>query len=194
MIYPTSGFYLDLNYKASLFSSAIFAELIDSINYQVNQLETKPYHKLSLESEYYLPVNRNFTLFSGLNVGLADKHIIAIDKFYPGGFRYNLRQRQVPFVGISPNTLAVNNLIALKFGVNVKIKSFFYLSGLVNMISYSDSIRGMYNQITLVDGINTLGYGAGLTIKSMFGPLSFFTGWNTKDNKPIYYLNLCLCL
>lgn len=194
MIYPSSGFYFDLEYKASLFSNTIFAERIDSINYQTNQLESKPYQKLSLESEYYLPVNKNITLFSGLNAGIADKHILVNDKFYPGGFKYNLRKRQVPFVGINPNTIAINNLVGLKFGVIIKIKSFFYLSGLINMISYNDSIREMSNQITLNDEVNTLGYGAGLTIKSMFGPLNFFTGWNTKNNKPIYYINLGFCL
>jgi NTE family protein len=190
MIYPTRGFYLDLEFKANLFSDHVFAEQADSVDYHGIHLEADPYHKLDLEMEYFLPASQHITLFSGLNTGLSNENTLLNDRFYPGGFKYNLRYRQVPFIGLTPNSIAVNNMIAIKLGVNFKVKSFFHFTGLINMMSYSNTIRELYKQMAFNGKNNCLGFGAGLTIKSIFGPISFFTGWNTTKVKPIYYLNL----
>ena len=64
-----------------------------------------------------------------------------IDNFYVGGYRYNLRDNQVAFVGMHSHELLHANYLKEKVALQIEAISNLYLSALFNIIFVSCIVR-----------------------------------------------------
>jgi NTE family protein len=190
-LYPTKGFYLDLNLKSVIFPSPVFSPANDTFDYDTLNMDIKPYQKVLFTFDYYYPATKKLSLNTGVNIGLSYDDIVATDYFIIGGYRYNLRRNHIAFVGVNLNEQFSNNFITGKAALKYEIHPSVYLEGIVNWMGVGDSPENLAeNLINYKTEQMIVGFGGGATIKSPVGPLSFLLGWNTNDYTLQAYLNL----
>jgi hypothetical protein len=125
------------------------------------------------------------------SLGLSDNEKPFTDNYYVGGYRYNQRSHQVPFVGMYSHELLVGNYVKEKIALQVQPTPNLYLSGLVNIIFHADELDTFLDNIlSFSDEGRIFGAGAGFTYKTPVGPVSVYLGSRTDAWSPIWYTNI----
>ena len=193
-LYPTRGINFDFSYRQALKTKYISNfTLPDSLGGQKEKdIETMdPYWHINASFESYLPLGKKISFNSEFASGLSANDKPFPDNYYIGGYRYNLRQNQVPFVGLHINETLNGNYLKEKLALQVRLNSKIYTSALFNLIIVSDDIDTFFDDIlSWEDQTRYMGLGAGLTYKTPVGPLSVFFGSRTDVWNPIWYLNI----
>ncbi|MBN2350797.1 MAG: patatin-like phospholipase family protein [Bacteroidales bacterium] len=190
--YPSKGVKIDMSLKRN-FGSEIFIkrENSDSSNYSNLDLDPKPSWKFFFDAEQYVPITNTVSVNAGWTLGLTSPDIILTDYYFIGGYRFNLRQNHIPFVGLGLNEVSINNFLKLKAGLDYQVITNLYITSIVNGVAGGDSPEQLYKGITKwTDGSHYFGYGLGITAKTLLGPVSFIVGSNTTDSKLRWYVNL----
>jgi len=194
ILYPTRGIQFDINYR-----QAFKTKFISNFNFPDSlgipddrSVETlDPYWHFNASFESYLPLAKKLSFNSEFTTGLSDNNKPFSDNYYIGGYRYNLRQNQVPFVGMHINETLNGNFLKEKLALQLKVGSNLYASTLFNILIVSDDIDTFLDDLLSWDDQERyMGVGGGLTYKSPLGPLSVFFGSRTDVWNPIWYLNL----
>ena len=193
-MYPTRGVMLDLEYRQAFQTKFISNySLPDSLNFLDDRtIETMdPYWHLTGTFESFLPLGKKLSFNSELAAGLSDDSKPFTDNFYIGGYRYNLRLDQVPFVGLNMNELLHGNYLKGKLAFQVEPLPNLFTSVLANLIIVSDEIEPFLEDLLSWDEqTRYIGLGAGFTYKTPIGPLSVYFGSRTDLWNPVWYINI----
>jgi NTE family protein len=193
-LYPTRGGNIELEYRQALQTSFVTKfNWPDSLSFLDDQVVEKmdPYWRFNALFESYLPLGRKISLNTAYSLGLSRNEKPFTDNFYIGGYRYNLRQNQVPFVGLHLNESLNGNYMKEKIALQFEPFPKLYASVLGNLIFVSDELENFWDHIVSWDKENLyIGVGAGLTYKTPIGPLSVYLGSRTDVWNPIWYTNL----
>jgi NTE family protein len=188
ILYPFHGSQVDIYFKGIYSPGLILKHLSDSnhIEPTLNSLG-----KLYINFNNYAGLGSKFSLNTGISLGLSTNDYIASDYFYVGRYNFNIRRNHIPFVGYNLSEVVGSNFVALKLGAKYRLINNFHLEVLGNSLLASDSFENLTGQIINFDHEKLhLGIGAGITYKSVFGPLSVFLAGNNKDNRLRWYINL----
>jgi len=193
-LYPTRGAAIELEYRQALHTKFITnLSLPDTLDFLDDQVveEINPYWRVNARFESYLPLGKKISFNSALSTGLSRNDKPFTDNFYIGGYRYNLRMNQVPFVGLHLNEELSGNYLKEKLALQFQPVSNLYASILGNLIFISDDLGTFWNDIISYNREQIyIGLGAGITYRSPIGPLSVYFGSRTDVWNPIWYINL----
>ncbi len=192
-IYPTRGSSVDISYRQSLATTETERfSWPDSVESEDRSTQIwAPYWHLNAELENYLPMGKKLSLNSGLGLGLSDDDKPFSDDYYVGGYRYNLRQSQVAFVGLHNHELLEGNYLTGKLALQWEVIPGTFISALANMVFVSDELNEFPNDIlNWNDDARYMGAGLGFTIKTPIGPISVFYGSRVDIWNPIWYTNI----
>lgn len=181
---------MDLVFKEVFHADVIFREAADTIDYSALDLDANPYRKFSFNFDYYKSLTPKFVISPGLQNGLSSKQVVATDLFFVGGYRYNLREDHVSFVGFGFNEIFVYNYFKLKLELRYQARKKIYIDVIANWMGEGSTPGEMFDNIIEYNEHVHFGFGGGVTIKSPLGPLSFMAGTNTANFKLRTYLNL----
>ena len=154
-----------------------------------NNLETVNHYKyLKFSSSYeqaFTFSNNTSTLVPWASVGISTHDIVEPDKFYIGGFEYNLRYGQIPYMGLQPNQLCVKSYSIA--GVTFRQEIFKYGGILLrtNAIVSYDHIENME-----CPDVKSLGAGIGILIRTPIGPICFMRSLDTYAGVSYSYFNI----
>lgn len=193
-LYPTRGAAIQLEYRQALQTDFIsrfsWPDSLDFLDDQVTE-KMDPYWRINAHFESYLPLAKWVSFNSALSGGLSSNDKPFTDNFYIGGYRYNLRLNQVPFVGLHMNEQLSGNYLKEKLSLQFEPVSNLYASILGNLIFVSDDLSSFWNDIISYNRDQIyIGVGAGLTYRTPIGPLSVFLGSRTDVWNPIWYTNI----
>ncbi len=192
-LYPTRGSRVNLKYRLAYNTKFITRfDLPDSLDVENDQTEIMdPYWVFTSGVENYLPLLKKLSLNTGIGLGLSRNEKPFTDNFYVGGYRYNLREKQVPFVGLNNHELLHGNYLTGKLAIQYQVISKLYLSALANIIFVSDDFITFLDDIlSWEEGTNYIGAGAGFTYKTPVGPVSIYLGSRTDIWNPIWYTSI----
>ena len=192
-LYPTRGSSVDLFYRQSLASSETWKfswpdtfDTADKIN-----LTRDPYWHLDVKMENYYPIAKKLSLNSGIALGLSDDDKPFHDNYYVGGYRFNLRQNQVAFVGLQSHELLQGNYLGGKLALQWEVIPGTFISALANMIFVSDLLDEFTHDIlNWEDEARYVGAGLGFTMRTPLGPVSVYYGSRVNAWDPIWYTNI----
>jgi hemolysin activation/secretion protein len=188
LIYPYEGTEMDISLKGIYNPMTDLRYLIDTIETD-NSLSS--FSKLYINIDHYHPLGPRLNYNLGLSLGLSTDEFIASDYFFVGGHKSNLRRNQVAFVGYNPGEVIATHLFRLNMGLNYRSYSNFQIATLVNGSIASDNFSNLLQSTLEMDEESLhLGYGAGVTYNTLFGPLSIFIAGNNKESRLIWYINL----
>lgn len=189
-LFPTGGVELNMSYKEVFQSDVLINSANDTAAYSSLTLETKPYRKGRLDIDFYKLLHPRIVINPGLHHGYASKNVIATDKFFIGGYNYNIRRNHIPFVGFNLNEIFVDNFIELKLALRVETLENLFIDVIGNWMGEGLTYSEMYDNIFEYNDHVHFGFGAGLTYRSSFGPFSLMFGTNAKDMDLRTYLNI----
>jgi NTE family protein len=193
-LYPTRGIMLDLEYRQAFQTKFISKyDLPDSLNFLDDRtIETMdPYWHLTGIIESFLPLGKKIAFNCELAAGLSDNTKPFPDNYFIGGYRYNLRRNQVPFVGFRINEVLHGNYLKGKLAFQSELVPNLFTSVLANMIIVSDEIETFLEDLLSWDEqTRYIGLGAGFTYKTPIGPFSVYLGSRTDVWNPIWYTNI----
>lgn len=184
-IYPKSGARWNIELKG-IFNADVTTDYVEGgdkvVAYDYLRLHTSFERAFSIKFE---KKNTTTTLIPWATIGVSTKRTIDADKFYLGGFEYNMRYGQTPFIGLKPNQLRANNFSAV--GLTIRQELFKYLN-----------IVGHLNAVATYDELNNLktptescfGVGLGVLLRTPIGPISFIQASDSKLQKDYYYFNI----
>ena len=193
-LYPTRGMAVHLEYKQAFQTENVtrfsWPDSLGDLDDRISET-MEPYWRLNGLYESYFRLGKRISLNLAFSAGLSSNDKPFIDNFYLGGYRYNLRHEQVPFVGLHLNEELTGNFIKEKIALQFEPIPKLYASVLGNLIFYSDDIGTFWDEIISYDPDHYyLGVGAGFTYRTPIGPLSVFLGSRTDVWNPIWYTNL----
>jgi NTE family protein len=193
-IYPTRGSRIDLEYRQAFRTKFISNfTLPDSLDFiDDRSIETlDPYWRLTGTYEGFLPLGKKISFSGEFSAGISANDKPFTYNFYVGGYRYNLRQNQVPFVGFHMNETLNGNYIKERLMLQFEPLPKLYASVLANLVILSDDIETFLDEIlSWNDQERYIGVGAGFTYRTPIGPLSVFFGSRTDVWNPIWYTNI----
>ncbi len=193
LLVPTRGSRVNINYQQSLTTDFISNfNYPDSIDLD-NSIEEKmdPYWAVTADFESYIPLGQKVSLNFEFGVGVSANEKPFTDNFYVGGYRYNLRENQVAFVGLNSHELLQGNYLKEKLAIQYQVISNLYLTALGNLIFVSDDNTEFLDDILAFSSdARYIGAGAGITYKTPVGPVSVFLGSRTDTWRPIWYTNI----
>jgi len=150
-----------------------------------------PYWHLDAELENFLPMGKKLSLHSGLGLGLSDDDKPFPDNYYIGGYRYNLRQNQVAFVGLHNHELLQGNYLSGKLALQWEVIPGTFISALGNLVFVSDVLEEFPDDILdWDDDARYVGAGLGFTMRTPLGPVSIYYGSRVDTWNPIWYANI----
>ena len=192
-LYPTRGSRVDVKlrgaYNTHFISNYNIPDSLDIDNQEIDVID--PYWVFTTGLENYLPLSKKVSINTGLGLGLSANEKPFPDNFYLGGYRYNLRTKQVPFVGLNHHELLQGNFLKGKLAIQYEPLPGLYLSALANIILFSDDFTAFLDDIlSMEEGTYNIGAGAGFTYKTPVGPVSVYLGSRTDSWNPIWYMNL----
>jgi len=188
LLYPTHGSQVDVYLKSILNPWEDLKYLTDTIR---TETSLSSFGKLHINFENFSLLGKKFSLNSGISLGLSTDDFIASDYFFVGGLSYNLRRNQIPFAGYRVGEVVATNFIHAKLGLNYRIYRNLQLEILGNTLIGSDNFEDLTSSIINpnMDDLH-IGYGAGLTYKTMLGPVNVFFAGNNQDTRLRFYINL----
>ena len=195
-LYPTRGGAIELEYRQALQTKFIskfsWPDSLDHLDLDDQVLaDVGPYWRFRAHFESYLPLAGWVSFNSALSTGLSKNDKPFTDNFYIGGYRYNLRHRQVPFIGLHLNEELTGNYLMERLGFQFEPLPKLYLSLIGNLIFFSDDITTFWDDIISYNRDQLyLGVGTGITYRTPIGPISVFLGSRTDVWNPIWYTNL----
>lgn len=182
-IYPEHGvkWNIEAKFVADAKTKILPYEQSDSV---VKHLK---YIKISADYEHPFTIQHwRTTMIPSANFGLSTDDIVNGDKFYIGGYKYNIRYSQVPFIGMRINHLCDNNYVSTGFEVRQNIWKIINVVAKANAMAsfslYNDIIEGKINY-------KSIGYGGGLLVKTPLGPLSAVVGNDTYVRQGYFYFS-----
>jgi NTE family protein len=191
-LYPSRGSSVEIKYRHA-FSTGFISQFDfpDSLDFGSRIKEAMdPYWHVTGGIESFIPLGKKASLNTEFAFGLSANNKPFPDNYYLGGYRYNLRENQVSFVGLNSHELLQGNYIKEKIGIQIKPVPNLYVSALFNIILVSDDLSTFLEDILSFNAEGRyMGAGTGLTYKSPLGPLSLFIGSRTDVWNPILYTN-----
>jgi NTE family protein len=150
-----------------------------------------PYWHFTLDYESYFPLGKKASINAEFSFGMSDNDKPFPDNFYIGGYRYNLRENQVAFVGLHSHELLQGNYVKEKVAFQVQPVSNLYVSVLFNFLFVGDDMNSFLDDfLSFSKEGRYMGAGAGFTYRTPLGPVSVYLGSRTDTWNPIWYLNL----
>ena len=185
--FPRKGSLISLSYS---FSPKPLLKISDSGNStEVNSLlNPKQYHKITADYERYISAGKNLTFMLGANAGITTGTSAIYDSYFIGGSQYSSRDRDVTFYGFGYRQEIFPNYAIVKAEARVRLYSEIYLMGRLNyMQAAEDELDILFD----IDNpyFDTMGYGLGLGINTLFGPITVFGTRNTLNNDLWWYIN-----
>jgi len=193
LVVPTKGTRAFLNYRQSLGTKFISNfNFPDSLNLDNSLVEfMDPYWVVTGAWESYFSLGKKVSLNFEFGVGVSANEKPFTDNFYVGGYRYNLRQHQVAFVGLNSFELLQGNYVKEKIAIQYQVIPNLYLSALGNLILVADdNAEFLDNILEFSSKGRYIGAGAGAVYKTPVGPVSVFLGSRTDTWNPIWYINI----
>jgi len=192
-LYPSRGSSVEIKYRHA-FSTGFISQfdIPDSLGLDNRFKESMdPYWHVTGGIESFIPFGKKASLNTEFAFGLSANEKPFPDNYYLGGYRYNLRENQVSFVGLHSHELLQGNYIKEKIGIQIRPIPNLYVSALFNIILVSDDLSTFLDDILSFNAEGRyMGAGTGLTYKSPLGPLSLYLGSRTDVWNPILYINL----
>lgn len=146
------------------------------------------YMKISFNYESAYTFGNNTTsLLPSAYIGIATNDIQSADMFYIGGYKYNLRYGQTPFVGFQLNHICDRNFGSV--GITFRQEFFKY----ANLILKANAVATYHSLKDIVDDgptCKSIGIGAGFLVRTPIGQISFFRANDTYVEKGYYYLSV----
>jgi NTE family protein len=193
LLYPTRGRRVKLNYRQAL-GTDYYANYNypDSLGLEnPDKLEMDPYWVVTAEWEQYIPLGRKLSLNFEFDVGVSHNEKPFPDNFYVGGYRYNLRENQLEFVGLQSHELLVSNYVKERAAIQWEPFPGLLFTALGNIILVADDNTDFLDHILNWDpDTRYVGAGAGLTLKTPAGPVSVFLGSRTDVWRPQWYTSI----
>ncbi len=193
LVIPSKGMRVEVKYFQALGTNFISNfNIPDSLNLD-NSVEEHmdPYWVVTAAWESYFSLGPKLSLNFDFSVGVSANEKPFPDNFYVGGYRYNLRENQVPFVGLSSNELLQGNYVKEKIALQYQVIPNLYLSALGNLILVADDNQEFLDNILEFSSEGRyIGAGAGAVYKTPLGPVSLFVGSRTDTWNPIWYINI----
>jgi len=192
-LYPKKGARVELKYRQA-FGTRFTSQFSypDSLNQDNEHRENiNPYWQLTVDMESYFRLANRISLNTEFSFGISDEDKPFTDNFYVGGYRYNLRENQVAFVGLQSHELVQGNYLKEKLALQIEPVSDLFVSALVNILFVSGDYPELLKDIISMNAQGRyIGAGAGFTYKTPIGPVSLFLGSRTDIWNPIWYINL----
>ncbi|TFH27982.1 MAG: hypothetical protein E4H10_02005 [Bacteroidia bacterium] len=192
-LYPTRGTRMHIKYRQA-FNTGFISKFSypDSLNLENRQSESiDPYWHFTLDYESYFPLGKKASINAEFSFGMSDNGKPFTDNFYLGGYRYNLRENQVAFVGLHSHELLQGNYVKEKVALQVRPIPNLTLSALFNFLFVGDDFNTFIDDfLSFGKEGRYMGAGAGFTYKTPVGPLSIYLGSRTDVWNPIWYLNV----
>ncbi|MGL6064301.1 MAG: patatin-like phospholipase family protein [Fusobacteriaceae bacterium] len=185
MTVPSSGIKSDLIYTWG----GTFLDDSNNINF----------HGPVYSSDYYLPLTKKLSIFSGISGGIISGNDTLLDKFLKiGGTRTNLDRRELSFAGYHFQSNLVEQAFIGELGFSYEFLKNFYFIGKYNIGTFKE----ISNNRIIANPDNELwksyiqGAELGFTYDSIIGPMSLVFSANNDDNNEIltqfnigYYLD-----
>jgi NTE family protein len=150
-----------------------------------------PYWQLTVDMESYFRLGDRISINTEFSFGISDEDKPFTENFYVGGYRFNLRENQVAFVGLHSHELLHGNYLKEKLALQIEPVSNLFLSALVNILFVSSDYPKLLKDIlSMNDQGRYIGAGAGFTYKTPIGPVSIYLGSRTDIWNPIWYINI----
>jgi hypothetical protein len=193
LVVPTKGTRIELKYRQSLgtnfISNFTFPDSLDLENSIEEHMD--PYWVVTAAWESYFSLGRKLSLNFDFSIGVSANEKHFSDNFYLGGYRYNLRENQVAFVGLNSNELLQGNYVKEKIALQYQLIPNLYLSALGNLILVADDNSEFLDNILEFSSEGRyIGAGAGAVYNTPVGPVSVFLGSRTDTWNPIWYINM----
>ena len=188
-LYPKNGLRWHIEAKG-IFNANEKIDGYDDVSQNVVDLDRK-YLKLSTDIECAFTINydrwknTSTTLVPWAAAGISTKQIIGPDKFYLGGFEYNMRYGQTSFIGLQPNQVCASNFSAIGLTVRQEIHTYFNAVFRVNALATYDELTNLGKP-----SFSSIGLGAGILIRTPIGPICFMNGTDSNWQKEYYYFNI----
>lgn len=185
--FPRKGSLLTLSYA---FTPKPLLEIgKNTNNADINSLlNPKQYHKVTADYERYISVGKNITFVFGANGGLTTGTSAIYDSYFIGGSQHNTRSQDVSFYGFGYRQEVFPNFAIVKAETRVRLYSEIYLIGRVN---YMQAAEEEFDILFNIDNpyFDTMGYGFGIGINTLFGPITVFGTGNTQNSNLWWYIN-----
>jgi NTE family protein len=192
-LYPKKGARVNIKYRQA-FNTRFISQFYypDSLNLENEYNESiNPYWQLTVDMESYFRLGDRISINTEFSFGISDKDKPFSENFYVGGYRFNLRENQVAFVGLQSHELLHGNYLKEKLALQIEPVSNLFLSALVNILFVSsDYPKLLKDIISMNDQGRYIGAGTGFTYKTPIGPVSVFLGSRTDTWNPIWYINI----
>lgn len=192
-LFPTRGTRIHFKYRQAFATNSITQfDFPDSLGLDNQESEImNPYGHLSFDYESYFRLGKKVSLNLEFSFGMSDNDKPFTDNFYVGGYRYNLREHQLAFVGLHSHELLQGNYVKEKVALEVRPLPNLYVSALFNFLFVNDDFKTFIDEfLSFSKEGRYMGAGAGFTYKSPVGPLSIYLGSRTDIWNPIWYINL----
>ena len=191
-LYPGRGSSVEIKYRHAFSTGFIsrfdFPDSVDVGNRLKEVMD--PYWHVTGGIESFIPFGKKTSLNTEFAFGLSPNEKPFPDNYYLGGYRYNLRENQVSFVGLHSHELLQGNYIKEKIAIQIKPIPNLYVSALFNIILVSDDLTTFLDDIlSFNEEGRYMGAGTGFTYKSPLGPLCLYLGSRTDVWNPILYVN-----
>jgi NTE family protein len=192
-LYPKKGARVQIKYRQAFNTRFITQfDYPDSLNLGNDYKESiNPFWQLSVDMESYFRLGDRISINTEFSFGISDEDKPFSENFYLGGYRYNLRENQVAFVGLHSHELLHGNYLKEKLALQLEPVSNLFLTALVNILFVSSDYPKLLKDIlSMNDQGRYIGAGAGFTYKTPLGPLSILLGSRTDIWNPVWYLNM----
>lgn len=153
-----------------------------------NLLNPEQYHKITADYERYISIGNNLTLMFGANAGITTGTSAIYDNYFIGGNQYSSRSQDVSFYGFGYRQEIFPNYAIAKTEARVRLFAEFYIIGRLNYIQAAEEEPDL---VLNIDNpyFDTMGYGLGIGINTLFGPITVFGTKNTLNRDFWWYIN-----
>jgi NTE family protein len=181
-IFPTKGSDLTLMWRFNFDPHVDEDEDINSLLFE----DYHNYHTIVFDYKKYFRLNRSFSLYTGLTIGLMSDIPMYTDKFYLGGFYPNTRPNTFPLVGVEVNDVATDNFISGMIGMRYNIENRWFVDLFAQQNAFLDNSNSFSNNSVGEEGDVLSGWGVNLGYKSIVGPCFLTLTQNAETNNYLF--------
>ncbi len=192
--FATKGHHLHLNCKVNFNAYQYYK------GPQAAKAIIEPY--INIPDDRYLSGSLKYTLSTTLSKSIYLKTDIALaafsanapffDMHYIGGTVYNTSTGDAPFTGLNYREKIAENYGLASFSFNFNITTQIYAHAIVNGIMAPQFGQTTFSNEQFFLGPNDyiIGFGGGISINSLIGPITIGMGTNLDDWKPRSYIGI----